>query len=78
MIIAYDSDSAGQAATMRGLDILEKAGCNIRVLIIPDGKDPDDYIRNNGPEKFKNLVDRAISLLDYKIRAEKICTVWIQ
>ncbi|NLO99378.1 MAG: DNA primase [Clostridiaceae bacterium] len=71
VIIAYDSDSAGQAATMRGLDILEKAGCNIRVLIIPDGKDPDDYIRNNGPEKFKNLVDRAISLLDYKIRAEK-------
>lgn len=71
VIIAYDSDSAGQAATMRGLDMLEKAGCNIRVLIIPDGKDPDDYIRNNGPEKFKNLVDRAISLLDYKIRAEK-------
>lgn len=71
VIIAYDSDSAGQAATLRGLDILEKAGCNIRVLLIPDGKDPDDYIKNNGPEKFKNLVDRAISLLDYKIRAEK-------
>jgi len=71
VIIAYDSDSAGQAATLRGLDILEKAGCNIRVLLIPDGKDPDEYIRNNGPEKFKNLVDRAISLLDYKIRAEK-------
>jgi len=71
VIIAYDSDSAGQAATLRGLDILEKAGCNIRVLIIPDGKDPDEYIRNNGPEKFKNLVDRAISLLDYKIAVEK-------
>ncbi len=70
VIIAYDSDSAGQAATLRGLDILEKAGCNIRVLLIPDGKDPDDYIKNNGPEKFKNLVDRAISLLDYKIRVE--------
>ena len=70
VIIAYDSDSAGQAATLRGLDILEKAGCNIRVLLIPDGKDPDEYIRNNGPEKFKNLVDRAISLLDYKIRVE--------
>ena len=71
VIIAYDSDTAGQAATLRGLDILEKAGCNIRVLLIPDGKDPDEYIKNNGPEKFKNLVDRAISLLDYKIRVEK-------
>jgi len=68
VIIGYDSDSAGQAATMRGLEILEKTGCNVRVLVIPDGKDPDEYIRNNGPEKFKNLVDRAISLLDYKIR----------
>ncbi len=71
VIIAYDSDSAGQAATLRGLDILEKAGCNIRVLLIPDGKDPDEYIKNNGHEKFKNLIDRAISLLDYKIRVEK-------
>jgi len=70
VIIGYDSDSAGQAATMRGIDILERAGCNVRILLIPDGKDPDEYIRNNGPEKFKNLIDRAISLLDYKIRAE--------
>lgn len=70
VIISYDSDSAGQAATMRGIDILEKAGCKARILLIPDGKDPDEYIRNNGPEKFKNLVDRAISLLDYKIRVE--------
>jgi len=67
VIIAYDSDAAGQAATMRGLDILEEAGCNVRVLIMPEGKDPDEYVRNNGPEKFKNLIDRAISLLDYKI-----------
>jgi DNA primase len=71
VIIAYDTDSAGQAATLRGLDILEEAGCQVRVLMIPQGKDPDEYIRNNGPEKFKNLVDRAISLLDYKIRVQK-------
>lgn len=70
VIIGYDSDSAGQAATVRGLEILDKAGCKVKVLLIPDGKDPDEYIRNNGPEKFKNLVDRAISLLDYKIRVE--------
>jgi DNA primase (EC 2.7.7.-) len=71
VIIAYDADSAGQAATLRGLEILEEAGCNVRVLVIPEGKDPDEYIRNNGPEKFKNLIDRAISLLDYKIRVKR-------
>lgn len=70
VIICYDSDSAGQAATMRGIDILDKSGCKTKVLLIPDGKDPDEFIRNNGPEKFKNLADRAISLLDYKIRVE--------
>lgn len=71
VIIAYDSDSAGQAATMRGLEILEETGCNVRVLILPEGKDPDEYVRNHGPEKFKNLIDRAISLLDYKIRVQR-------
>ncbi|NLU51613.1 MAG: DNA primase [Clostridiaceae bacterium] len=71
IIIAYDADSAGQRATLRGLDILEKAGCNVRVLIIPQGKDPDEYVRNYGPEKFKNLIEGAISLLDYKIRVRK-------
>ncbi len=71
VIVSYDSDAAGQAATMRGLEILEEAGCPARVLQIPEGKDPDEFIRNNSPEKFKILVDRAISLLDYKIKVEK-------
>lgn len=71
VIIGYDSDSAGQAATMRGLEILEQAGCSVRVLVIPEGKDPDEYLRKSDPEKFKILVDRAISLLDYRIRAGK-------
>ena len=43
VIIAYDSDAAGRAATLRGLEILEEAGCNVRVLIMPEGKDPDEY-----------------------------------
>lgn len=71
VIVSYDADSAGQAATLRGTEILEKAGCQMRVLVIPEGKDPDEYVRNYGPEKFKKLVDGAISLLDYKIRLQK-------
>lgn len=71
VIFCYDSDTAGQAATLRGLEILEKSGCNVRVLLLPDGKDPDEYIKNNGSEKFKNLVERAISLLEYKIKVQQ-------
>lgn len=66
IIISYDADTAGQAATMRGLDLLHQIGCNVKVLVIPEGKDPDDFIRKNGPQKFRDLVDRSVSLLEYK------------
>jgi DNA primase len=68
IIISYDADTAGQAATMRGLDLLNDVGCNVKVLIIPDGKDPDEFIRKNGPEELKKLIDKSISLIEYKIK----------
>lgn len=67
IIISYDADTAGQRATDRGLELLTQLGCRVKVLRTPDGKDPDEYIRKNGVEKFKNLIDRALSLLEYKI-----------
>ncbi|MCQ1530822.1 DNA primase [Lutispora saccharofermentans] len=67
IIIAYDSDAAGQNATLRGLSILEKEGCTVKVLRLPKGKDPDEYIRKEGLESFKRLVDNSMSLIDYKI-----------
>lgn len=67
IILSYDADTAGQKATERGLEVLNRLGCRAKVLQIPDGKDPDEFIRKNGPEKFKMLIDRAISLLEYKI-----------
>jgi len=77
VIIAYDSDSAGQAATMRGLDILEETGCNVKVLILPEGKDPDEYIRIHGPDKFKNLIDREYPCWTIKSGYREICIIWI-
>lgn len=71
VIISYDSDSAGQAATMRGLDLLNELGCNVKVLIIPQGKDPDEFISKNGPEEFKKLINSSISLIEYKIKILK-------
>lgn len=67
VIISYDTDIAGKKATERGLDVLEGLGCRVKVLQVPGEKDPDEFVRKNGADKFKNLVDRAISILEFKI-----------
>ena len=67
IIISYDADTAGQAATLRGLDLLNDLGCRVRVLIIPQGKDPDEYIRKNGADALRELIDKSLTLLEYKV-----------
>ena len=70
VIIGYDSDGAGQAATMRGLEILNNLGIDLRILQL-DGagtKDPDEYIIKYGSGRFAKCVDEAISLVEFKIR----------
>lgn len=71
VIIGYDADRAGQAATVRGLEILQNLGCDIRILQIEGAKDPDEFVTKYGPERFLKYVDNAISLVEYKIRVLK-------
>lgn len=72
VIVSFDSDVAGQNATIRGLEILQKSGFDLKILQIPSGKDPDEFIRSYGREKFLNLVDGALPIIDFKLRmAEK-------
>ena len=71
IIIGYDSDGAGQAATMRGLEILQNLGCDIRILQIEGAKDPDEYILKYGPERLQKCIDNAISLVEYKVKILK-------
>ncbi|MDD5794794.1 DNA primase [Clostridium sp. HCP1S3_B4] len=68
VVISYDADIAGQKATLRGLDILKDAGLDVRVLLIPQGKDPDEFVRLNGKEAFLKLVYSAISLIEYRLK----------
>ncbi|WP_163194295.1 DNA primase [Clostridium thermarum] len=68
IVISYDADAAGQAATIRGLEILRKEGFDVKVLTVPSGKDPDEFIRANGKEAFVRLVENALPLMDYKIK----------
>lgn len=68
VIISYDADVAGQTATLRGLEILREAGFDVRVLNIPKGKDPDEFVRSNGSEAFKKLINDAQPLIDYRLK----------
>lgn len=65
--IAYDGDTAGQKATLRGLDILQDAGLRVKVILFPEDMDPDEVLRKYGAEFFKKLMDKAVSLVDYKL-----------
>ena len=67
--ICYDGDTAGQAATLRGLDILRQAGLGVKVVSMPADTDPDEYIRKEGVPSFEKLVEQALPLPDFKIRA---------
>ena len=71
VIIGYDADGAGQAATLRGMDILQNMGCDIRVLQIYGAKDPDEFVIKYGPDRFKKCVDSAISLVEFKVKVLK-------
>lgn len=71
VIISYDSDSAGQAATLRGLEILNNLGCDIRILQMEGAKDPDEYVIKYGNGRFNDLAENAISLVEFKIKVLK-------
>lgn len=72
VIIGYDADGAGQAATLRGLEILQNLGCDLRILQLDEPvKDPDEYILKYGPERLQRCVDNAISLVEFKVKLLK-------
>lgn len=70
VIICYDADGAGQKATARAIEILRNAGLPIKILTVPSGKDPDEFIRSkgeNGPAAFKLLIDKCGNDVEYRL-----------
>ena len=67
IVLCYDSDEAGQNATKRALPILAEAGLETRVLTVRDAKDPDEYIKKFGADKFRLLVEGSKSKLEFLI-----------
>lgn len=68
VVIIYDADTAGVKATLRGLDLLIGSGLKVKVVALPQGTDPDDFLRSQGVEKFQREISRSLSLVDYRIK----------
>lgn len=67
IVLTLDSDAAGQKAIKRASEMLENTGLSVRVVLIPDGKDPDEFIKKNGAERFRALLSGAVSDIEYKL-----------
>lgn len=71
IILSFDSDEAGLTAKLRALDILQDMGCDIRVLQMDGAKDPDEYIIKYGNARFNTLIEKALSVIEFKVKVLK-------
>lgn len=69
VIISYDSDEAGQNAANKAMRILGEVGMDVRVLRMSGAKDPDEYIRNFGADRFRRLLDESRTGFDFRMEA---------
>ncbi len=67
VIISYDADEAGQKAAMRAIKLLSEVGVDVTILKVPDAKDPDEYIKKFGADKFKGLLTESKTKFDYNL-----------
>ena len=71
IILSFDSDEAGLMAKMRALDILQNMGCDLRIIQMEGAKDPDEYIIKYGNARFNNIVEKALSVIEFKVKVLK-------
>ena len=67
IVLTLDADAAGQKAVRRASELLAGSGLKVRVVSIPDGKDPDEYIKKNGADRFAALLQGAVSDIEYRL-----------
>lgn len=67
IVLTLDADAAGQKAVKRAGEILKDTGLEVRVIVVPDGKDPDEFIKKHGSARFSALLDGAVSEIEYKL-----------
>ena len=69
VVIAYDNDGAGQKASQRAIGILEKLEVKVRILRMSGAKDPDEFIKTNGADAFRNLLEKSENQVDYRLKS---------
>lgn len=67
VVLTLDADAAGQKAIRRAGEVLKNTGLEVRVIVLPDGKDPDEFIKKHGKARFAALLEGAVSELEYKL-----------
>ncbi|MBE6774222.1 MAG: DNA primase [Ruminococcaceae bacterium] len=67
IILSYDADEAGQKATARAIDIFNSIGMKLRIVHLSGGKDPDEILRNYGPERFRSLIEGAANDIEFAL-----------
>ncbi len=72
VVLIYDTDEAGINAALRGVEVLLSCDIVPRLVRLPSGKDPDDFIRSNGAEKFRETLDEQTDFLDFLIAAQDL------
>ncbi len=69
VVLIYDGDEAGQNATKRAIPILERAGLQVKVLQMKDAKDPDEFLKKFGPDRFRMLLEDSANRVEYQLSA---------
>lgn len=67
VVLIFDADAAGKKGAQRAIGLLRETGLRIRLVTIPEGKDPDEFIKRHGPERFKLLLERAANDVEYRL-----------
>ncbi len=65
IVVVYDADSAGSKAALRGVDLILQEDMDVRVAALPEGDDPDSFVKKNGAEPFRKLIEDAVSFVDF-------------
>lgn len=68
IVFVYDGDAAGMKAALRHIEIFEQASADVKVAVLPAGKDPDEVIKEIGVEGFRKCIDERLSLVEYQLR----------
>jgi len=68
IVLVYDADAAGQQAATRNLEVFEGCDALVSLVTLPEGTDPDDFVRQHGPEGFRRLIADRVSPVEYRLR----------